>query len=157
MPTGTLERHRFVEGLFDELESLIHRHLQLVGELSDVMGRLEVIERAVQLSRDHLLATLEQTDEELPRNWRKVLDQVRFVGMGTAAACLTVLQEHNKLSSDELIDALNEGNYRFRTPYPMREINAALMRHPNVRRDEEGNWVYEEKEEVRKPRTLKAS
>ncbi len=142
MSKTTLERRAFVNGLLDGIArpgpALRADHDRVGG----ARGRLEVCERALQGTRDHLLAVLAHDQEELPVNWREVLDRARFVGMRTADACLEVLRERSPISTEDLLSELNAGMFRFNTPFPLREIHAALMRHPHVKRDGDC-WTYE--------------
>ncbi len=142
MSKATLERRAFVNGLLDELYDQVRRYARITTELEEARGRLEVCERALRGTRDHLLAVLAHDQEELPVNWREVLDRARFVGMRTADACLEVLREHSPISTEDLLSELNAGMFRFNTPFPLREIHAALMRHPHVKRDGDC-WTYE--------------
>jgi hypothetical protein len=141
MSKATLERRAFVEGLYRELHEQQHRYYDLVGQLAEIQGRLEVAEKAVRISRDHLKSAVAQSSEEFPANWNELLDKVRFIGMRTADACLVVLRERGSLTTEELLSVLNEGAFRFSTPYPLRELNAAMLRHPHVKRDGDC-WVY---------------
>lgn len=142
MPTPTLERRAFVDGLFDELVEQTARYQEFTHEWLTMQGRMEMCEKAVRATRDHLLTSLEQTDEEVPLDWRKTLDTVRFVGARPADACLTVLRERGNVTTDGLIKELNRGGYRFNSPYPQREIQASMMRHPHVTRVGD-LWTYE--------------
>ncbi len=138
----SVERRSFVNGLFKELsEQLLHYH-DVLGEMFELQARVEVNERSLKATRDHLLAVLSEAGEETPENWDKVLHQVRFLGMRLADACLEVLKERGNLTVDELRDELDHGMFRFRTPSPLREMNAALLRHPNIRREDD-RYVYE--------------
>ena len=83
------------------------------------------------------LKTTEASENRL-HQFLKHSARVRFVGMRLVDACVTVLQEHRKLTPVKLLDAINEGTFRFRTNAPLREIHAALLRHPHVKR--EGNY-----------------
>lgn len=137
----TMERRAFVNGLFKELDGLLSRYYELTKKLHEITGQVEIIENALQLSRDHLYSAMAQTNEEAPSDWQDILHRVRFVGLRTADACLIVLKERGKVTTDELLSELNEGMFRFNTPYPLREINAAMLRHPHVERDGD-NWTY---------------
>src|SRR5262249_1895110 len=44
------------------------------------------------------------------------------------------LREHKRLTREELLEELNHGMFRFRTSSPLREIHAALLRHPHVKK-----------------------
>lgn len=142
MAKATLERRAFVNGLFGELRDQVERYHDLSHEWLEMQGRMEVSEKAVRIVRDHLQAAMEGSEEEVPPHWQKVLDKVRFVGMRTADACLVVLKERGKLTTEELLSELNAGAFRFNSPYPLRELNAAMLRHPHVKRDGDC-WTYE--------------
>ena len=57
-----------------------------------------------------------------------VFNKIRFVGVRLADACQALLQEKKKLTPEQLLSALNDGMYRFRTNSPLREIHAALLK-----------------------------
>ncbi len=146
----TLERRGFVDGLFMELHSQLHHHIELVEQMATLQARIEITERNLALTRDHLLVVLSRSDDAVPPNWQTVLAQVRFVGVRLGDACLEVLKEHPTLTTQELLDALNRGQFRFRTGAPLREINAALLRHPRIKRVDD-RWYFEpEGQEVRR-------
>lgn len=143
----TIERGAYLQGLYDELKDQLRRYVGMLSEYHNLQGRLEVSERTVKTTRDHLLNSLgehiEGNFEDLPEDWAETLRHVRFIGTRASDAILYVLREHkHPLTSDQLLDALNECQFRFRTPTPLREINAALMRQPYIRR--EGDlWIYD--------------
>lgn len=146
-PGPSLERQEFVHGLFEELNGQLEHHLELVGELSRIQGRLEVGERALTATRDYLLAALESTaDEHVPGDWREILDQVRFVGVRLGVACADLLEEHGPLTTEELHAHLNSGQFRFRSSTPLREIHGALIRNSRARKEDE-RWHYVPPEE----------
>ena len=139
----SLERRAFVQGLFNELDDQLHRYLQLNGQLLDLQARMTIVERNLRLTREHLKIVLSRTDEEVPANWQETLQRVRFVGARQGDACVQVLREKGvPLTIGQIIDELNNGQFRFRTGTPLREVNAALLRQPNVKREDD-HWVYE--------------
>jgi hypothetical protein len=140
--TTTLESGAFLEGLFEDFAQQRHRYHQFTAHLMGLEARLELAEKTLILTRDHLemaLKTAEGDEEKryLPR-WKEESRKVRFVGMRLVDVCATVLKEHRKLTPQKLLDAINDGTFRFRTNAPLREIHAALLRHPYVKRD--GNY-----------------
>ena len=152
LPHLTNERVGFVEGLLDELNTQTERYVDLVNQLAKLQARLEVTERNLEATRDHIYAILSDTDEDVPSDWKEALKMVRFVGVRLGDACIALLKEHRVLNADQLRKLLDNGQFRFRTGYPLREINAALLRHPHVERDED-TWVYNEKTKSRARRT----
>ena len=147
-PVPSLERHEFVRGLFEELEAQLHRHLAIVAELSRLQGRVEVGERALMATRDHLLSALESTlDEHVPEDWQEVIGRVRFIGVRLGVACTDLLREHESLTTEGLHSYLNNGQFRFRSGTPLREINAALIRNARAVRDGD-RWSYVQPEEA---------
>lgn len=138
----SLERYEFVTGLFEELHEQLTRHLTHVKDLSRAQGRIEVGERALVATRDYLLSILETTaDEHVPEDWRDILDQVQFIGVRLGVACTDLIERHGPLTIEELHARLNDGQFRFRTSTPLREINAALIRNSRARKEGE-RWVY---------------
>ena len=152
----TLERSAYLEGLYNELRDQFERYFETLTDYHILQGRLEICERTVKATRDHLLSStgedIEGSYDDLPKDWAEILRSVRFVGMRASDAILRVLREtEHPMSSEELLDKLNECQFRFRTPTPLREINAAMMRQPHVKR--EGDlWVYK----PRKPRRVRS-
>ena len=145
----SVERQGFVAGLFDALREQLDRHLTLVRQLATLQGKVQVSERNLALTRDHLQALLEDTaDEMVPEGWEDVLSRVRFVGVRLGSACLALLREHDALSTEELEIKLNEGQFRFNTGTPLREINAALLRQRHVVRIDD-RWHYRPRTRVR--------
>jgi hypothetical protein len=140
--TMTLESGAYLDGLFEDFAQQRHRYHELTAHLMGLEARLDLAEKTLILTRDHLemaLTTAEGDEKKrfLPR-WKEDSKKVRFVGMRLVDVCATILQEHHKLTPQKLLDAINEGTFRFRTNAPLREIHAALLRHPHVKR--EGNY-----------------
>ena len=140
----TNERAGFVDGLFEELQNQLQRYLHEVHELARLTGRIEILEQNLQATRDLIHAQLKDTDEDTPDDWEKTLGRVRFVGLRLGDACVQLLKENNSLSTDHLRRLLDNGQFRFRTGFPLREINAALLRHPHISRDED-IWSYNDR------------
>lgn len=138
----TLERRAFIDGLFDELNEQTQRYSSLIHQFFQLEARVQVNERTMKATRDHLLAALNEVGEEVPANWEQVLSRVRFLGLRLADACMEVLRDRGTITMDDLREELDNGMFRFNTPTPMREINAALLRQAHVRRDGD-LWIYE--------------
>lgn len=139
---ATVERRAFVDGLFNELNAQLFRYVQVVAQLAEAQGRMVIAERNLRLTREHLKIILSRTDEDVPPDWQNVLRKVRFVGARLGDAVVQVLQEHGSLTTQEMLDKLNAGQFRFRTTSPRREINAAMLRNSKVRREDDC-WIYD--------------
>src|SRR5260370_11808342 len=138
---ATYESTSYLSGLFAEFSEQCEKYNALTGQLLSLEGRIELNEKTLCITRDHFAMTIARTQDSVPNDWRKVLNTVRFVGVRLADACSKSLQEHKKLTPEELLRDLNDGMFRFRTNSPLREIHAALLRHPYVRRTG-GNYVW---------------
>jgi hypothetical protein len=149
--TATLERQAFVDGLFAELKHLLDHHLRMVREHAGLQAKIMITEKNIKFTKEHLFMLLSDTPEQVPKNWEKTLENVRFIGARLGDACLTILKEKKSVTTDEMLGALNNGQFRFRTGYPLREIHAALLRHPDVRREND-LWIYDDKKEEAKSR-----
>jgi hypothetical protein len=136
-----LEATSFLRGLFEEFQSQKERYANMTASLLSLEARIELAEKTLCLTRDHLAMSIEKTDSAIPTNWANILNSVRFVGMRLADACMTLLQEHGKMTPKEIFSALNSGMFRFRSNSPLREIHAALLRQNSAKRV--GNaWVW---------------
>ena len=139
----TAEREGYVEGLFEELEEQLDRYVEFSKQIQKIQAQIGIAEGTIQAIRGYIYTQFSNTEEDVPANWEMLLKQARFVGARLGDACVEILKEQNELSKAEMLDELNEGQYRFRTPHPLREINAALLRHPKIRK--EGDmWIYSE-------------
>lgn len=138
---STLERQGFVVGLFRELQEQYNAYAALTRERFELEARLEVRERSLKATRDHLKAVMDTSEGDPPDEWDGVLCKVRFVGVRLADACIELLKEHSSMTLEELVKALNDGHFRFRTSSPLREVNAALMRQHQAQR-KDNHWVY---------------
>ena len=137
----TAERVGYVEGLFKELEEQLQRYVDFTRQHQKVLAQLEIAEDTVQAIRGYIYTQLANTEEEVPTDWEILLKKVRFVGARLGDACAEVLKDRSSLNRVELLDELNNGQFRFRTAHPLREINAALLRHPKVNKNGE-RWIY---------------
>ena len=149
--TITLERRAFVDSLVGELDAQLRRHLGLVKEEIALQAKIMITEKNLAATRDHLYTMFENTDEEVPKDWKKVLAKVEFIGMRLGDACIAVLKRKSPIATEGLLEELNGGQFRFRTGHPLREIHAALMRHPDVKRDlRTDTWIYESTKDEQK-------
>ena len=139
----TVERLGYVDGLFNELEEQLHRYVEFTRQHQKVLAQLEIAEDTVQAIRGYIYTQLANTEEEVPAGWEMLLKKVRFVGARLGEACTEVLKDRTSLNHVELCDELNHGQFRFRTAHPLREINAALLRHPKINKEGD-KWVYTE-------------
>jgi len=136
MCTETLEASAFLSGLFTHFEAQRCSYNDLIVDLRRVEARIELEEKTLALTREHLQMAMADTEGTvIPLIWRDALKSVRFVGVRLADACVAVLQERKRLTQEELTDELNRGNFRFRTNSPFREIHAALLKNPQIERD----------------------
>ena len=136
----SLERQAFVDGLFHELDTQLHHHLKLVEQYSRLSAQIMISERTVRMTRDHLNWVLTRSEDAVPLGWNEVLAKVRFIGMRLGDACMRLLEEYGTLTSDEMRKKLDMGQFRFRSGSPLREINAALLRQSNVKKEED-RWT----------------
>lgn len=133
-PLITTEAAAYLEGLFREFRQQTAKYHQLTGHLLSVEAQIELAEKMLCLTRDHLAMTIEKTQCSGPNDSAQLLHSVRFVGVRLADACKALLQEHRKLTPEELVSGLNSGMFRFRTNSPLREIHAALLKQSFVRK-----------------------
>jgi hypothetical protein len=151
----TTEATSYLAGLFHEFrKQTIHYH-KLTEELLSLEGRIELAEKTLCLTRDHLAMAIERSDSAAPNDWGSVLKGVRFVGVMLADACQVLLQERKKLTPEEIRDELNKSMFRFRTGSPLREIHAALLRQ-NFAKREERYYVWIGQQEQQIPLRLRA-
>jgi len=137
----TTEAVSWVGGLYQEYAEQLVRYNALTANLFSLQARVELVEKNLCVTRDHLALALEKSEEPMPEPWKKALSDARFVGMRLADACLTLLRERKKLTHTEMLNALNLGMFRFRTNSPAREIHGALLRQPYVKRTSDG-WMW---------------
>jgi hypothetical protein len=126
--TVTTESTAYLGGLMKQFREQSNRYHQLTGHLLSIQAQIELTEKTLSLTRDHLAMVIQRTEFAHPNDWETVLRSVRFVGVRLADACSVLLQEHKKLSPEQILGGLNEGMFRFRTSSPLREIHAALLR-----------------------------
>src|SRR5713101_4236350 len=144
-----LEATSFLSGLFEEFQVQKERYANMTGALLSLEARIELAEKTLCLTRDHLAMSIEKTDSAIPRDWTNILNSVRFIGMRLADACMTLLQENGKMTPKEIFSALNSGMFRFRTNSLLREIHAALLRQNSAKRVGSA-WVWTgTKEQIR--------
>lgn len=152
----TLEPWAYLQGVYDEFTGQRERHSGLIAHLMEVQAKVELSEKNLTTTRDHLAALLENAEVPTPKEWTEALAGVRFVGSRLADACVAVLREHRRLTFEQLLGKLNFGGYRFRTTSPLREIHAAVLRHPHIKRDGElWTWAGPEKDRLQKLLLLK--
>jgi hypothetical protein len=153
--TTTLESAAFLDGLFGDFDQQRFRYHQLTAHVMGVEAQLELAEKTLILTRDHLKMALDNSDESEDRaafmkRWKEDSRKVRFVGVRLVDACTAVIKEKRKITPEKLLDEVNNGTFRFRTNAPLREIHAALLRHPHVKREENFYiWNAPEEEQIK--------
>jgi len=141
MGQHTLEASAYATGVYEQLVEQHGRHNLLLVELMTAQAKVELSEKNLCTTRDHLAMMTAKPEVILKSEWKTALAMVRFVGWRLSDACAALLQQHRKLAFADLLGKLNDGNYRFRTGSPLREIHAAVLRHPNIKR--EGDlWMW---------------
>jgi len=148
--TTTSESTAFLAALNSEFSCQVERYHELTTQLLQIQARVELAEKQLCLTRDHLAMVITKTEGAMPRNWEATLKKVRFVGLRLADACLALLREREKMTAEELLDDLNEGMFRFRSNTPFREIHAALLKQQNVKRTKDGwTWIGPKEDQIR--------
>lgn len=138
----TTEVDAFLRGLFTEFSEQVCKYHHLTGQLLELEARVELTEKNLRVTRDHFALAVERAAAAtLPKDWTAIFQSVEFVGMRLADACVKLLKEKKRMTPDELLHDLNVGMFRFRTNTPLREIHAALLRHPSAHRDEQ-HWTW---------------
>jgi hypothetical protein len=135
------EVRSFAVGLYEEFLAQWARYHETTSQLFKLQAKLEVIEKNLCVTRDHLALTLADSEPSVPDEWKVMLGKVRFVGVRLADACVALLRERKKMTHTEMWNDLNNGAFRFRTTSPAREIHAALLRQQNVKRTPDG-WLW---------------
>lgn len=131
----TSEIDAYVRGVFATFRENVAQYQSLNRHEHEIQARLELSEKTLCLTRDHLIDTLKQVEGTVtPKDWQPLLNDVQFVGVRLVDACLTLLRQHGKMSSEELLTALNGGMFRFRTTSPLREIHAAMLRQRKAKK-----------------------
>jgi hypothetical protein len=143
---STTEVDSYLSGLFKEFFDQLKRYSELTNELMSLEARIELSEKTVCLTRDHLAMAIENSDSRMPQDWEKTLSLARFVGSRLVDACQVLLREHKRMHPEELRDQLNIGMFRFRTSAPLREIHAGLLRQSFAVKTD-GVWVWSGEQE----------
>jgi hypothetical protein len=140
--TVTHEAESYLRGAFAELQAEQRRYLDLINLQQQTEARLTLTEQKICLTRDHLLLTISECDGSVTkRNWEPTFEAIRFVGVRLGDACMMLLQEHKKLTTEDLQHHLNHGMFRFRTTSPLREIHAAMIQQRQANRVGD-KWVW---------------
>ena len=138
---STMESVAYVKGVYHAFHKQVSVYHQLTDRLLRLEGEIVLTEKQVQLARDHLRMVIGKTPGVVPPDWDTTLGSVRFVGLRLADACLQILRDHSPITTEELIQALDHGMYRWRSHSPARELNAAMLKQKSVKR-QENTWIY---------------
>jgi len=154
----TTEASAFLGGLFTEFKEQTEKYQDLTAELFSLQAQIELAEKTLCLTRDHLAMVIDRTECYAPKNWDQVLQTVQFVGVRLADACSALLRKHKRLTPTQFLSGLNQGMFRFRTNSPLREIHAALLRQSFAKKDGDAYvWIGKaEKQMPLRMRVIKA-
>lgn len=144
----TLEANSYLDGLFRDFAEQMNRYKSLNQSLKQIEARIDLAEKTLCFTREHLELALKETEgaEDRMAQFQQEAAKVRFVGIRLADACELIIKEQKKVSPTKLLDILNVGTIRFRTNAPLREIHATLLKHPHIKRVED-YYVWAKKEE----------
>jgi hypothetical protein len=141
-PCRTNETSGYLSGLHTELYEQVHKYVELVSHLLSVQARVELQEKNLRNTREHFAAQIAKSKGAVPDDWSGTLACARFVGERLSDSCMVLLKEHRALTPQQLLTLLNNGQYRFRTHTPFREIHGALFKQAWAKRDGD-NWVWD--------------
>ena len=150
----SVEADAYLQGLFQELHRQGQQYMQYTEQRHNLEARLELAEKTLSLTRDHLAMTIRRTDSATPRDWTHTLERFRFVGVRLMDACMALLQEKKKMTADELLAALNKGLFRFRTNSPQQRSTPPCCVRPS-RKKNGSHWVWTGKVEQQLPMRLR--
>jgi hypothetical protein len=104
----------------------------------------EVFDRAqanLHLAQRNLALARSFFDMEKRRLQPDAAPDSRLAGMSLREACITIVMEKGRATSDDIARELAAANYGLRTRFPRRAIHAALMHARGVRKV--GSGIYE--------------
>jgi hypothetical protein len=140
----TIEIDGYLSGLYAAFNEQVGHYQHITHQLLSLEAQAEIAEKNLRVTRDHLAFSVDRAKTvTIPRDWTDTLNSVRFVGMRLADACVALLKDHKRLTSEMIFAQLNHGMFRFRTSAPLREIHGALLRHPFATKDG-AEWVWSE-------------
>lgn len=137
----TVEATAYLQALYVEFREQVARYRDLTAHRLELEAEVELAERTLCVTRDHLAMVIARGDSAMPCDWKKTFCSVRFVGWRLANACVALLRKYKKLTPEQLLHILNLGMFRFRTNTPRREIHAALLRQQFAKREGDG-WIW---------------
>jgi hypothetical protein len=134
-PRKTLEASAYASGVYSQFREQAQRYEELLTHLLSVQAQVDLAERNLCNTRDHLRMMVAKPEVNTQAAWKDALGRFRFLGYRLADACTDLLQQKKSMTFDQLLDGLNSGQFRFRSGHPLREIHAALLRNPNISRE----------------------
>jgi hypothetical protein len=142
-PCHTNETQGYLSGLYADFTEQVTKYTEFVNRLLSIQARVELSEKNLANTREYFITQIAKSAGAVPEDWSATVACARFVGARLSDACLALLKEHRRLTPNQLLNYLNNGNYRFRTHTPFREIHGALLKHQSlVQRDgEDWTWV----------------
>ena len=126
--TSTNETHGHLSGLYIDFSEQVNKYVSLVHHLFDIQARVELVEKNLVNTREYFAEHIARCKDAVPEDWSVTLAKAKYVGVRLSEACMGLLREHRRMTPQELVNALNEGQYRWRTPTPFREIHGALLK-----------------------------
>ena len=135
--SNTNETHGYLSGMYSDFNQQVSGYVEAVHQYHFMAARVELAEKNLRNTREHFAAVIAKCKDSVPEDWSVALARARFVGARLSEACMELLQEHRRLRPQKLLELLNKGQYRFRTPTPFREIHGALVKQSWAGRDGE--------------------
>src|SRR2546425_984880 len=99
----TTESTAYLRGLYAEFETQVVRYHELTAHMRELEARVELAEKTLSLTRDHLAAMIDKTEFAAPKDWAKTLNTVRYVGVRLMDACVGLLRTQGKLTLQEMV------------------------------------------------------
>jgi hypothetical protein len=127
-----------MNGDLGPLEESLRYYEKQVQAVEEAFGRAEA---NLQAAQRNLALAKSFYDLEKRRLHPDAGPSRRFAGMTLREACVTIVMQSGRATTNQILEQLNEGGHELTTRFPGRAIHAALIHAPRVRKA--GPGVYE--------------
>jgi hypothetical protein len=125
------------------LELLRHRIESLKAEIQDLENRKGELDSQANRIRQRLKRTEDYYRNECQEEGVTLpLEKLDLMGKGAREACELLLQHNEKMTKDQLVNALVSHGFDFKGKSPGRVIFWALVSNPSIRMSEDNAFEY---------------
>lgn len=125
------------------METLLLNYIKEAKKKYEVLGikRDEIVDSMDDLNNE--INNLRKTLQYHLKKTGRIIEGTKFSNVkNLAEACAILIKEKKEMTIKQIIKALQEGGFDFKTEKPGRALFFAIYRNPNIKKTEKGTYKW---------------